>query len=400
MNSIEAIEGAISSIATLHSAGQVLDKAAVVLRLRRIFPTIDRTTLALAIDTYFLRQTAIEKLGSWAARGFFSAELLEQASRQAISVYRASLYQGLHHVLELGTGTGSDTAALARVVERVTTIEVDPVRAELAKENLRVQGISNVTFLIGDVLETVKSLEVSAFDGLFADPARRTRQGSRVRHGKEYSPPLDFLLNLAIGRVRAIKVSPGLFFEPPSTEWRRHFIGTGDECLEQTLVFGSAISDSSVHLADRMVGWQPGEAAAGTILPPVTILRGYIYEAHAVINRSQYLASFLGERGINLIAPDVAYGVSTEPPTPSPFLHSFRIIDAFPFTLTRLRQALQSLQWTNRTELKKRNCSLELDAIRTSLKLPPHRHNAPFGTVFLFSWRGSKQVVLGERLGE
>jgi hypothetical protein len=38
--------------------------------------------------------------------------------------------------------------------------------------------------------------------------------------------------------------------------------------------------------------------------------------------------------------------------------------------------------------------------VRASLRLPPHTHNALFGTVFLFTWRGSHHVVLGERLGQ
>jgi hypothetical protein len=399
MDHIEALEQAICSISALHTAEPHLDKAAVVLRLRKQLPHMERETLALAIDTYFSRRAAAEKLGPWATRGYFSAELLEQASRHTISHYRAGLYRGLHHVLELGTGTGADTAALARVATQVTSIEVDPTRAELARENLRVQGIDNVTVLVGDVVDTVQRLNPTDYDGLFADPARRTREGSRVRQAHEYSPPLDFLVGLNIGRVRGIKVSPGLFFDPPTTEWKRHFIGVGDECLEQTLLYGASVADSSVHLADYMVSWAPTDVAASS-LPSPTTLTGYISEAHGLINRSQYLASFYGERGIICIAPDVAYGVSPDAPSPTPLLQSFRIIDSFPFTPAQLRQALQSLNWTNRTELKKRNCSLDLDAVRASLKLPPHTHNAPFGTVFLFTWRGPHHVVLGERLGE
>jgi SAM-dependent methyltransferase len=399
MDNIKALERAIASIATLHTAEPSLDQAAVVLRLRKQLPQFDRDTLALAIDTYFSRRAAAEKLGSWATRGYFSADLLEQASRQAISRYRAEFFRGLHHVLELGTGTGADTAALAQVATRVTSIEVDPTRAELARENLRVQGIDNITVLVGDVVEAVSHLNPADYDGLFADPARRTREGSRVRQAHDYSPPLEFLLSLPIGRVRAIKVSPGLFFHPPTPSWKRHFIGVRDECLEQTILYGVPIPDSSVHLADSMMSWAPGDITS-PIPPSPTEISGYISEAHALINRSQYLASFFGERGIVPIAPDVAYGISQDAPSPTPLLQSFRIIDAFPCTVARLRQALQNLKWTNRTELKKRNCSLELDAVRASLRLPPHTHNAPFGTVFLFTWRGTHHVVLGERLGE
>lgn len=399
MNQMEAIDQAISFIAKLHTSQPYLDQAAIVLRLRKQLPQLDRETLYLAIDTYFSRRTAPEKLGDWASCGYFSPGLLEQASRQAISRYRSEIYRGLRHVLELGTGTGADTAALAQVANQVTSIEVDPIRAQFARENLRLQGIANVTVLVGDVVETVTHLNHAEYDGLFADPARRTRKGSRVRQPHEYSPPLTFLLSLEIGRVRAFKVSPGLFFDPPSAEWKRHFIGVGDECLEQTILYGTPIVDSSVHLADQKVSWAPLDARDPSLPYPET-LSGYMSEAHALINRSQHLVNFFKERGIASLAPDVAYGISPDPPTATPLLKSFRIIASFPFSVSNMQRKLQDLGWTSRTELKKRNCSLDLDAVRASLRLPPHTHNAPFGTVFLFTWRGSYHVVFGERLGD
>lgn len=398
MTSITALQDVVSTIAELYAAQPTLDPTSTVLKLRKILPHLDRETASLAVQTFFARRLAAEKLGAWAQSGFFSDDLLEQASRQAIATYRAHFFQGLSHVLEIGTGTGSDTAALARAATKVTSIEVDPVRAELARENLRVQGITNVSILVGDIAECIALLNTTSFDGLFADPARRTRAGVRVRDGSDYSPPLEFLLNLPIGRIRALKVSPGLFFTPASSDWRRHFIGVRDECLEQTLLFGTSVADSSIHLADITIGWQP-PTDLPELLPEPTTLTGYISEAHALINRSQHLASFFAERGIAQLAPDVAYGISQGRPEATPLLQSFRIIEAAPFSTSTLKAILDSLGWTNRTEFKKRNCTLDLDAVRTSLRLPPHTHHAPFGTVLIFKWNGAHHLIVAERAG-
>ncbi|MBW8897902.1 MAG: protein-L-isoaspartate O-methyltransferase [Massilia sp.] len=53
-------------------------------------------------------------------------------------------------VLEIGTGSGYMAALLAHRAARVTTVEINPETAELAKKNLANAGIHNVTVEIGN----------------------------------------------------------------------------------------------------------------------------------------------------------------------------------------------------------------------------------------------------------
>lgn len=53
-------------------------------------------------------------------------------------------------VLEVGTGTGYMAALLASRAEIVYSVEIDPVLAEKAKENLQKAGITNVSVEVGD----------------------------------------------------------------------------------------------------------------------------------------------------------------------------------------------------------------------------------------------------------
>lgn len=370
------------------------DLPSLVLTLRKRFPRLEPEILTIAAEISVTRRCAPEKLGEWSRKGFLSRALLQQASRTAIANYRADAFKGLAHVVEVGTGTGSDTAALASVCEHVTTIEVDPLTSELARRNLELRGVSNVTFLVGSAEECLPRVADSA-DGFFADPARRSRDGTRVKDASEYSPPLDTIMDLSFGRVRAIKISPGLFIDAPARGWSRQFLGYGAECLEQTLWFGTVTIDSSVFLADAQRGWSP--AALPEPLPYADAISGWIVEAHAVLNRCQHLAQFFAERGIQQVAHDVAYGVSLNAPKPEPFLESFRILDAFPYNLRKLREAVKLKKWSRRTELKKRNCSLDLEEIRDNLPLEDHAHDAPFGVLFFFRWHNVTWVVLAER---
>lgn len=53
-------------------------------------------------------------------------------------------------VLEVGTGTGYQTAVLARIAGELWTVERDPVLAREARERLEGMGIGNVHFRVGD----------------------------------------------------------------------------------------------------------------------------------------------------------------------------------------------------------------------------------------------------------
>jgi SAM-dependent methyltransferase len=381
---------------SLSREGAPADAPTLVMRLRKLFPEADTAQLNLAVETYVSRGRAHEKLGAWAKEGFFSNALLQQASRQAIAEARAQHFTGCSHVLEIGTGTGSDTAALAKVCQHVTSFDGDPVASELARRNLELQGIKNVTLVVGDAQAIVETLP-QTFDALFADPARRTQSGFRVREGEDYSPPLQFLLDLPIGSRRAIKVSPGLFIEPPPG-WSRQFVGYGDECLEQTLWFGADVKDSSILLADVGIEWAPDTSSEPCEIS--TEIGPFLIEAHGTLNRCQYLDHFFASEGFTRFDPDVAYGSSPSQPKASPLYTSYRVLEHFAFSTKRLKQAVTERGWSSRTELKKRSFSGELEAIRRDLHLPKHSHAAPFGVIFLFTYGGKPWSVLAERVYE
>jgi predicted O-methyltransferase YrrM len=65
---------------------------------------------------------------------------------------------GARHVLEVGTLGGYSTIWLARAAETVTTLELDPHHAEVARANLAAAGLTNVEVLVGPALETLPTL--------------------------------------------------------------------------------------------------------------------------------------------------------------------------------------------------------------------------------------------------
>jgi predicted O-methyltransferase YrrM len=88
---------------------------------------------------------------------------------------------GARRVLEVGTLGGYSTIWLARAAEHVTTLELDPRHAEVARENLAAAGITNVEVLVGPALETLATLsEPVDFAFVDADKANNPRYVEQV----------------------------------------------------------------------------------------------------------------------------------------------------------------------------------------------------------------------------
>ena len=149
-------------------------------------------------------------------------------------------------------------------------------------------------------------------------------------------------------------------------------------------------------MTDRATRWKPPEQEGIPLI--AESLEGYLIEAHGTLNRSQKLGAFFYEHTIQPVADDVAYGISSSRPDPSPLYTVYRVLENLPFSKKKLKEALTRLGWSNRTELKKRNFSGDIEQIRADLELPKHSHTAPFGVVFFFRYHGKPWAVIAERL--
>jgi predicted O-methyltransferase YrrM len=94
---------------------------------------------------------------------------------------------GARHVLEVGTLGGYSTIWLARAAERVTTLELDPRHADVARENLAAAGLTNVQVLVGPALETLPTL-TDTVDFAFID-ADKGNNPRYVEHALRLSRP-------------------------------------------------------------------------------------------------------------------------------------------------------------------------------------------------------------------
>jgi SAM-dependent methyltransferase len=114
------------------------------------------------------------------------------------------------HVLDACCGAGGNAIGFARAGCRVTAIELDPARLELARHNARVYGVADsIRFLVGDARTLIPNLDA---DLLFVDPP----WGERYDKDRVVLADLPLLAALLPARARFartwLKVPPS--FDP------------------------------------------------------------------------------------------------------------------------------------------------------------------------------------------
>lgn len=350
---------------------------------KRFGKRYDPGAVRFAADVVQARSAAAS-YGEWTKEGFFTITGVQQSTHPEIARYHAHSFSGSRHVIEVCGGLGFDTAALARVCSKVTTLEADPEVAAMLAYNLALQGIHNVE-VINQRMEDFGSLE--RFDAAWCDPSRRNEKGERIKDVDLYSPSLSTLLQaIPPALPLGIKVAPGA---QVLEELEREWIGWGHECREQVLWRGIGKPSYLVTLVDKGVKWSPGYRTEEFEYEYPQNVQ-YIVEPHNAIIASGTLSQFFIENDLAPIDPKIAYGVSDEEPRESPFYTRFRVLSVLPANLRQLSTLLMEMQWGKETEIKKRGYPEEPDQIRKRLKFVESKERG----VLFFTRQGTKKIVV------
>ncbi|OUZ10411.1 hypothetical protein BHE97_07475 [Aeromicrobium sp. PE09-221] len=323
-------------------------------RLRREHPG---ELVAAAITQQRLRAKAVAKLGPDAAHLYYTPDALEQATRAPVARHRAEQLRdlGARTVVDLGCGIGADLIAFARAGLTVRGIEIDPLRAAIARGNLSALGIDGQVEA-GDALET----PISEDEVAFVDPARRDGSG-RLTRLDQLTPPWEWIARLLDGRAVA-KVMPGIAHDaiPPGVgvEW---VSDRGD--LVEACLWGA--------------GWERPERRA-TSLPSAESIssrgvqarlappRRFIVEPDDAVIRAGLVAE-LGERiDGGLLDPKIAYLTCDTPPSGN-LGRWFEIVEELPFRAKSLRAALRERNLGTLT-IKKRGVDIVPERLIAQLK--------------------------------
>jgi hypothetical protein len=366
-----------------YAPGQEL---AVATRLRRTHPA---ELVSAAIGQAGLRQRAVAKFGpADAGRMYFTPDGVEQATRTSVAEWRAQRFKalGVRRLADLCSGVGGDAIALARVGIEVLAVDRDPLTCAVAEANAAALGLDGlIEQRCGDVAE----VDLSGFDAVFVDPARRGGRG-RIFDPEAYSPPLSW----AVGAARqapfaALKVAPGIPHEAVPEGAEAEWVSDGGDVKEAVLWFGTGPAEEQPHRATLL---PVGDTLTGGRLPdpepgPV---RRYLYEPDGAVIRAHLVAEVAGSLEATLIDPTIAY-LTSDRLVATPFATPYEITDVLPFGLKKLKALLRERS-VGTVVIKKRGSAVEPEDLRRKLK--PEGVNSC--TVFLTRVAGAPTMLLGQ----
>lgn len=361
---------------------------------RRSAPEAWRLHLPILLDITLGTRRA-ERSGKAVPGWLFTSVSAQQATHPGIAEHHALAFDTLDHVVEVCTGAGLDTRALAMRARKVTTFESDPVTAAIAAGNLMRTGIRNVDVITArvpgpDYLHAMKTAK-----GLWADPARRDEAGRRARRGSVYDPPIGLFTTVdARVDVVGVKVGPGDMLDAEVVgRFASEYVGWRDECRERVLWRG--LVPPLVTLPDVGTTWSPNgtaEPRPETIPMPGAVL----VEPHAAVIASGAVDAYFASIGASVIDRRIAYGLCDLDPGPSPLHRRFRIVDVERgIDAKRMQRMVRTRRWGAGTEIKKRGVDIDPMSHHRALEFVD---GGPSGVIVLTRGVDERWTIYAERL--
>lgn len=312
-----------------------------------------------ALTQASLRRQAAAKFGPDAAEMFFTRAGLEQATRAIVAERRAWRLKeaGVHRIADLGCGIGSDLRAFTAEGLRAHGVEADPLTAACAELNA-----PSATVSVGDVQE----VDLSRYDAVFCDPARRTGN-RRLFRPSEFSPPWEWVVSLP-SRVPStvLKLAPGIDHDLLPAGSELELVSVDGDVVEATAWCGPLVScpRRATVIRDETAYELTG---TGVLSAPVAPPRAFVFEPDGAVVRSHLVAELAVHLDATIADETIAY-LWADRPHRTPFARCFEVDEVIPFSLKRLRAALRA-RHVGRVEILKRGSAVDVQVLRRDLRL-------------------------------
>lgn len=345
---------------------------------------------AEAIDQIEARRKAGSKLRALTSepRFLFPATVCaEQASSSAVAAFHASLINEGTSVLDITSGLGSDTFAMAKRARSVIAIERDTHYHTIFETNITSLGFKNIKAVCDDCERWLTENDCR-FDVVFADPHRRSDSNARTYAFSDCSPDISALATSILNRCSKllIKASPMLDIRAASQQIpcceEIYVVSENGECKELlisarkgagfTNVYAVSIIKEKVELY-TIPACETGRSDKTSIITDLRdIETGFLYEPNPSMMKVRAWNA-LSEKFNNIMM----LGTNTN------LFHSKALYTGFPGKVFRIKAILNSKQ-SKRLESSNfnvctRNYPLSADKLAAKLKAKPSDTEFIFG---------------------
>ena len=375
-----------SDQAPLRDAAAAIDPRDVtaVARLRRDHPAHFVTA---ALDLATARKKAAAKFPDRASSLVADTQGVEQASSIAVARHKAKRYLDrlgrATPVLDLCSGIGGDTLALAEAGLTVSAIDHDPLRAWMTRRNVGCPtACADVSLLHPGSL------------AIHLDPARRTSRGRSFALADYHPGPAD-IQHLIAGRDAGIKLSPAVNLDDLASHelaGEIEFISEAGR-LVQAMLWTRRLQTHD-RCATRIDDHATTTLAGSPTPPPIGPIRRYLFAIDPAVERADLLGLLCNQLDMQAIHPRLGL-LTADQPTASPWLTPFELIEQLPWK-GRGRNVKQWLSAHDGgiVEIKTRGKAVDPDSVQASLR---GRGTTPF-TVFILRWDHRLTALITRRL--
>lgn len=317
---------------------------------------------AVLIETVLLRRRAAAKLSaltdveSW----LFTDEALQQATAGPVAQHRARRLAG-RVVHDATCSVGTELAALRDSADLLIGSDLDEVRLAMARHNVG----DRAQLCRADALRPVTRDSV-----VLADPARRT-SGRRNFDPRDYTPPLDELLQVYRGRDLVVKCAPGIDFDQLAELGFNGEVqitsmagSVREACLwssgltEAGVTRRATVLDKAGQVTEELTDAEPDDV-------PAAPAGRWIVDPDGAVVRAGLVRHYAARHGLWQLDPAIAYLSGDELPSGT---RGFEVIEQIPYNDKRLRQALSALA-ASAVEILVRGVDVDPDALRSKLRL-------------------------------
>lgn len=227
--------------------------------------------LSFALDQIAGRQTARQKLPSWAATDdiVYPPHLsMEQCSSEQTARYKMKLSSPSPHpsstpphpssLIDLTGGFGVDFSFMSRGFERAVYVERQENLCDIARHNFALLGMNNAELVCGDGVDYLKSLDRVSV--IYLDPARRNEHGGKTYAISDCIPDVIELKDLLLQKADRVivKLSPMLDWHKAISDLgdavaEVHIVSVDNECKELLLVMQSPEAEDVSRKAVKVV---------------------------------------------------------------------------------------------------------------------------------------------------